>query len=364
MVRYGHRLAAVLTSLVLLWLVWFTLEPRRTAYSCRTLRSCIGLDHAHSFSGSGSALPADVAESLVALRHGTLRFTRERLHADPTLLVLVLTRDNASWSSDFRSTQRSFHDFLDLLASTGLDLNTVSLGIWTSSADEFQVMKASVDRVRLARATIYFQEDTAAGAPYEQRHNPQVQLARRGRLATLRNRLMLSVLDDEEHMLWIDADVVELSPRIIQTMLQHSANDTDAGIITALCHQNQMINYDKNAWKVNSPDLLGPVPEERREAAVSKLVEERLMLPELTKNTDDDALVQIDSVGGTILYMRAELVRQGLVFPHFNIVGTTFAQTGWIGVETEGLCYMARGLDGGGCYVLGGSHHARHTDWG
>ena len=72
----------------------------------------------------------------------------------------------------------------------------------------------------------------------------------------------------------------------------------------------------------------------------------------------------MDSVGGTILYIRANLIREGVVFPHFNIVGTTWEQAGWVGVETEGLCYMAKGLVGGGCYVLGGKHHVRHSDWG
>jgi hypothetical protein len=69
-------------------------------------------------------------------------------------------------------------------------------------------------------------------------------------------------------------------------------------------------------------------------------------------------------VGGTILCIRARLVREGVVFPHFNIVGTTWSQPGWIGVETEGLCYMAKGLTGGGCYTLGGKHYVRHSDWG
>ncbi|TKA35782.1 hypothetical protein B0A54_12951 [Friedmanniomyces endolithicus] len=365
MPRYSLRLAATSASILLIWLLWYTLEPRKTAYSCRTFRSCIGLGRSHSYDLSLSQpSQSEVLESLVTLRDGTVRYQRVAPDADPSLLILVLNKDSRSWSSDFRSTSRSFYDFLDLLASTSLDLSTVSLGIRTASSEQFRTMQVAVDRLPFARVVIYHQEDTSEGAVYENRHNPQVQLARRSGLAKLRNRLMLSALQDEDYIFWLDADVVELSPEIVPTMLKHSASVTNAGIITAVCHQNEMNNYDKNAWELDSPELLGPLPDAEREAAVAKLVATRVFVPELIEGTNDSAIVPLDSVGGTILLIRADLVRQGLTFPHYNIVGTTWGHAGWIGVETEGLCYAARELEGGGCYVLGGSHHARHTDWG
>ncbi|KAK0917457.1 hypothetical protein LTR02_000322 [Friedmanniomyces endolithicus] len=357
------RLAATSASVLLIWLLWYTLEPRKTAYSCRMFKSCIGLGRSNSY---GLSLPqqSQSDESLVTLRDGTLRYQRVTTNADPSLLILVLNKDSKSWSSDFRSTSRSFNDFLDLLASTGLDFSTVSLGVWTASAEQFRTMQMAVDRLPFAKAVIYHQEDTSQGAVYENRHNPQVQLSRRSGLVKLRNRLMLSALQDETHVLWLDADVVELSPGIVPTMLEQSASTANAGIITAMCHQNEMNNYDKNAWRLDLPELLGPVPDAEREAAVAKLVATRVFVPELVQGTNNSAIVPLDSVGGTVLLIRANLVRQGLTFPHYNIIGTTWGHTGWIGVETEGLCYAARELEGGGCYVLGGSHHARHTDWG
>ncbi|KAK0248338.1 hypothetical protein B0A54_01155 [Friedmanniomyces endolithicus] len=363
MPRYSLRLATISASVLLIWLLWYTLEPRKTAYSCRTFKSCIGLGRTNSY-GPSLTPQSQSEDSLVTLRDGTLRYQRIASNADPSLLILVLNKDGKSWSSDFRSTPRSLYDFLDLLAVTGLNISTVSLGIWTASSEQFRNMQVAVDRLPFARVAIYHQEDTSEGAAYENRHNPQFQLARRSGLAKLRNRLMLSALQDEEHILWLDADVVELSPGIAPTMLKHSASIANAGIITAMCHQNEMDNYDKNAWKLASPELLGSVPDDEREATVAKLVATRVFVPELIRGTNDSAIVPLDSVGGTILLIRAGLVRQGLTFPHYNIVGTTWGETGWIGVETEGLCYAARELEGGGCYVLGGGHHARHTDWG
>ncbi|KAK5711337.1 hypothetical protein LTR17_018464 [Elasticomyces elasticus] len=361
---YSLRIAISAATVILVYLLFYTLEPRRTAYSCRTFWSCIGLDRLHSYSLYTTQVPGVAEESLVTLRDGTTRWQLAALSAEPTILILVLFKDEKSWSSDFRSSSRTVYDFLDLLQATDLDISTISLGIWTASADQFELIKTAVGRLPFSRVTAYHRQDADESAAYGDRHNPQVQLTRRSGLAKLRNRLMLAALQDEDHVLWIDADVDELSPNIVQTMIQHSTINHDAGIITAMCHQNQMNNYDKNAWKVNFPELLGSVADNDRETSLAKLVETRIMVPELIKGTDNDAIVPLDSVGGTVLLIRGDLVRQGLTFPFRNVVGTTWGQPGWIGVETEGICYAARGLDGGGCYVLGGSHHARHTDWG
>lgn len=343
------------------WLLTYTLEPRRTAYSCRTFASCIGLGDRHRYPQQPTQPSIWEAEDEV--QNGMLRFTRQSVDAKPELLILVLARDTTSWSRDFRSTQRSVYDLIDLLVTTGLDFSTVSLAMATRDVGEYASMQAATSRIITARTTLFLQNEPDE-VSYEQRHDPKIQLARRASLAKLRNRLMLSALDEEQHILWLDADVVELSPTIVQTMLSQAANKQSVGIITALCHQNQMENYDKNAWKVNSPSLMGPVNDNSHESAVQQLVEERLLLPDAIQAQTGDTLVPLDSVGGTILYMRADLVRQGLIFPYFNVVGTTWSKPGWIGVETEGLCYMARELDGGGCFALASDHWARHTDWG
>ena len=236
----------------------------------------------------------------------------------------------------------------------------------TASADEYEILKTASDRLPFARTSIWYRNDTATGLSYENRHShsPEAQLARRAAIATMRNYLMLRALGDEEHVVWVDADVVEFSDGIIEAMMAHSKVNKDAGIITAECHQNRMDNYDKNAWKVNSSELMGPIADQDRTQAVQKLVDTRLMVPQLISGTKDTSLVPLDSVGGTLLYIRPDLIRQGLTFPYFNVVGTTWSQFGWIGVETEGICYMAKALQGGGCYVLGGGYHTRHADWG
>lgn len=358
--HFGVPIAGVLV----LWVLFYTLEPRRTAYSCRTFWSCVGLGSRHTY-GPSAHYDLSPSEQEKTLTDGTLRFTREDHEVDPELLFLVLVKDAAFWSSDFRSSYRTTYDLLDLLVGSRLNLSIVSLAIMTASAEVYEEAKTATRRLPFGRVSILQHQDAASNFDYRDRHNSAMQLARRSALAALRNRLMVSALRDEKHVVWLDADVVEMSDGVIQAMMHHADMDEDAGIITVMCHQNQMDNYDKNAWKVSDdPELRGVVDDAGRQAAVSRLVETRQMLPELVQGTDDGELVCLDSVGGTLLYIRAELVRQGVNFPHFNVVGTTWNQFGWIGVETEGICYVARGLKGGGCYVLGGHHHVRHADLG
>ena len=363
LLRSNGRIVAVVCFVTIIWLLAYTLEPRRTAYSCRTVGSCLGLTGRHYYR---YALPVqrDLLQSEETLRDGTTKYRRQIDGAEPEVLFLILSKDAASWSSDFRSGQRTPYDLMDLLVSTGLNLTSVSVAMMTSSPDDFATLKEATGTLPFARTTLLLRPDNKKSFDYGDRHKPSFQFARRCVLATLRNYLMMSAVADERHIVWLDADVVELSKGIVQTMIQHSETSSDAGIITAMCHQNQMVNYDKNAWKVNASQLLGIVADEHRQSAVKDLRETWLMVPELIDGTDDSSLVALDSVGGTILYIRSELVRQGLVFPYANMVGTTWSQQGWVGVETEGICYMARSLEGGGCFVLGGSHHVRHSDWG
>ena len=83
------------------------------------------------------------------------------------------------------------------------------------------------------------------------------------------------------------------------------------------------------------------------------------MLDQAIAGTSDDEVVRLDSVGGTVLMLRADLVRMGLNFATGYFVGMTFEHgEGYDGIETEGVCLLSRSLsrDGGSmCYSLGGS---------
>ncbi|KAI1089529.1 glycosyltransferase family 62 protein [Rostrohypoxylon terebratum] len=354
-----------------LFLLFHSFEPRKRAWSCKTLSSCLEGNHPPPYNHwDGVPLDFAVGKNEKTLSDGTVIYHQRIVSTNPDVLFLVLTRDGHSWSRDFRSTRRTVYDFIDMLVSTDLDLLRVSLGLMTSSREEFEAMKDAIKSLPFARVALFYREGDGGGAaskiPYEDRHKNEYQRLRRGAIASARNYLMARSLQDESHVIWVDADIVEFSPGVIQKMIAHADAREDVGIITALCIQTITHNYDKNAWSVNRqvPLLMGPVGDNDLTVAADKLVETRTYLDELIKGTSDDDLVPIDSVGGTILYLKASVVRQGINFPTSHVVGTTWSHEGWVGIESEGICYMASHLDGGGgCFVLGGSHHVRHADW-
>ena len=282
-----------------------------------------------------------------------IKYTRTTPNANASLLILVLTQDASSWGHDIEKPPRTFHDFLDLLISTQLNLSTTSLALWTSSEEQYHLFRTATQRLDLARVSIVLDRNTDS-SDRNIRHSNEVgvQNARRAKVARLRNKLMLHALGPEPHLLWLDADVQYLSPGIVQLMLSHSDTNPSAGIVTARCTEGPTYNYDKNAWAASSTgsDLtIGAVPRHRH-------------VDGLIRGTKDSDLIPLDSVGGTILYVRARLVWEGLSFPSWNVAGTRWGRDGTDGIETEGLCYAARSMEGGGCFVLGGGNYVGHTN--
>ncbi|TRX89765.1 hypothetical protein FHL15_009355 [Xylaria flabelliformis] len=377
-IRLGPIIAAVLFTLVL----FYTTEFRRRSWSCKTWATCFG-GRSHSYKHWDDVDPDFKVDSFERTLHdGTLLFHRQTVeNSSPDVLILVLAQDADSWSKDYVSTRRNIYDFLDLLVSTNLDFTKVTLGLMTSSREEYDKAVKATERFPFARVALYFREEEGPKIAFADRHKAHVQHQRRARVATLRNYLMLRTLRDEEHLVWVDPDIVEISPGIVQTMMKHAEKHKGVGIMTALCTQTRAHNYDKSAWAfrrqtvdnlmttdddgnktTTTLDVMGPVADDQLSAAVKQLGERHVYVNELIENTHDDDLLHLDSVGATILYIRAHLVRQGITFPASNVVGTTWSHDGWSGIESEGICYLASQLEGGGCFVLGGSHHVRHAD--
>ena len=343
----------------------FLFSPCRQSFNYTTLWSHVSLSSSHHKDEPSIKSTTDHGLKITEaqLPDGTVRFTRSNPSHTPSTLILVLTRDADSWSHDYQSAPRTVYDFLDLLTSTKLSLPDIALGILTASQDEFKTIKKATDGVPFGRVTILHREDIGSGFEYGERHKPEVQDARRALLARLRNYLMNGAIQDEKHVFWIDADVAEFSPNIMQTMLNHAEERADVGILTARCERDTLYNYDMNAWKV-APGLLDIAIGAEKSQMQNKLEQSKTWVPDLIKDTKDKDLVALDSVGGTLLYIRAELVRQGLIFPWWNVVGAGWERDGYVGLETEGLCFLSSKMEGGGCFVLGGKHKTRHADQG
>jgi peptide chain release factor subunit 1 len=158
-----------------------------------------------------------------------------------------------------------------------------------------------------------------AGVP---RYAPAYQATRRAVLARARNHLLSRALDDEDWVLWIDVDVIDYPVDIIEQLLE-----PDRDVV----HPHCVLDYggstfDLNAWCDGGRRTMGDMR--------------------------GRGIVRLDSVGGSMLLVRADRHRDGLIFPPF-FYG---ARSRWVRdphplrgdavgeIETEGLGIMAKDM--------------------
>ena len=152
------------------------------------------------------------------------------------------------------------------------------------------------------------------------RHEHVFQAARRAVLARSRNHLLFRALGEHDWVLWLDVDVVEYPADILQQLIT-----LDLDIVHPHCVvEHGGPSFDLNAWCDNGRKRMEDLRGRGR--------------------------VRLDSVGGTMLLVRADRHRDGLVFPPFFYGG----QSRWVRsphpqrgqhlgeIETEGLGIMAK----------------------
>jgi mannan polymerase complexes MNN9 subunit len=306
------------------------------------------------------------ADTTLNIQHVSLR--RQNEEVTPDLLILLVTQDSDSWGIMPDGTPRSFASLLTLLHEVSIDLTRTSLGILTSSQAEFDLYRSLSMKEPFARVSIIFHPGYLGPADAinrADRHYNHVQHKRRNQISRLRNYLMLHALEREEHIVWIDADVYKFTSGLIPAMVRHSANP-EVGVLTVLSHHGERedSDFDLNCW-------VGPrtSPNEEEKARLLEDVSTWVASPapgnrgmgELVRSHGNDSdLFRLDAVGGTLLYIRASLVRQGLSWAYSYIVGTSWAGEGWDAIESESLCILARPL-GADCYGMGGRWRSHHS---
>jgi hypothetical protein len=154
-----------------------------------------------------------------------------------------------------------------------------------------------------------------------------LQRRRREIIARARNRLLTSALGDEAWVLWLDADLVDYPADLLLRLLS-----TAKDIVVPHCILPHGATFDLNTFRFSVAS--GGRDDARH--LVDGLFQpprghHRLYLDSFRMET----LVPIDSVGGTALLVRADLHREGLIFPPFSYRGY---------IETEGLAMMAKDM--------------------
>jgi hypothetical protein len=148
------------------------------------------------------------------------------------------------------------------------------------------------------------------------RWTEELQPERRSVLARSRNQLLGRALADEEWVLWLDVDMIETPADILEQLLATGMDIVQPHCILLPGGKT----FDENGWRDHG----------------------RLHLDDLRGEGD---LVELHAVGGTMLLVRADIHRDGLVFPPVPYgLGHPLARPGRGEVETEGLGILAHDM--------------------
>jgi len=230
--------------------------------------------------------------------------------------VLILT--------PMKSARRFLDGYFAALRKLTYPRQRLSIGILESdsSDDTFPEVEARLADETFRRVTLV-KKDFGFHMPSDTpRYEAVYQPARRAVLARSRNHLLFRALDDEDWVLWLDVDVIDYPADVIERLIALDCDIVHPHCVLELGGDT----FDLNAWRDHG----------------------RERMSDLRGN----GMVRLDAVGGTMLLVRADRHRDGLVFPPF-FYG---ARSRWVRdqhplgggivgeIETEGLGIMAKDM--------------------
>lgn len=182
--------------------------------------------------------------------------------------------------------------YLELLSNLTYPKENISIGILEgdSSDDTHDYLSNLLPALnRTFKKVSLWKRDYSFEIPENlARYDSSIQLKRRSVLAKSRNYLLSKALQDQDWVLWLDVDLIEYPANIIEQLLSYNKE---------IIHPNAVRVYggksfDRNAWSNAG----------------------KLHLHDLKPT---GKLVKLDSVGGTMLLVKSDLHREGLIFPPY-----------------------------------------------
>jgi mannan polymerase complexes MNN9 subunit len=177
-----------------------------------------------------------------------------------------------------------------------------------------------------------------------ERHKMENQKARRAAMSRARNSLLFTTLGPSTSwVLWLDSDIIETPQTLIQDLASH-----DKAIIVPNCFQRYVDSktkqpaerpYDFNSWQDSETarklgESMGA--DEILLEGYADMATYRTLMAYMGENGGDPRQeVNLDGVGGTALLVKAEVHRDGAMFPPFSFYHL---------IETEGFAKMAKRL--------------------
>ncbi|KAH0601086.1 hypothetical protein MHUMG1_02087 [Metarhizium humberi] len=177
-----------------------------------------------------------------------------------------------------------------------------------------------------------------------ERHKMANQKPRRAVMAKARNSLLFTTLGPATSwVLWLDSDIVESPASLIQDLAQHNKD-----VIVPNCFQRYYNDdkkkmderpYDYNSWQdsdiaMQMASKMGP--DDILLEGYPEMATYRTLMAHLSTDGGDQSLaIPLDGVGGTALLVKADVHRDGAMFPPFSFYHL---------IETEGFAKMAKRL--------------------
>ncbi|OBA28149.1 hypothetical protein HANVADRAFT_51857 [Hanseniaspora valbyensis NRRL Y-1626] len=214
---------------------------------------------------------------------------------------------------------------------------------------EREIKKIQTDKKesRFKKITILRQEqesDSFNALGEKDRHSLEVQKERRSKMALSRNQLLFSTIGPyTSWVLWMDADIVETPTSLIQDMTFHNKPVVSANVFQRYFNEDEKKDairpYDFNNWAESSLGLQLASKMGEDEIIVegyAELATYRLLMAHSYKATDSPSeTMELDGVGGGCTLVKAEVHRDGAMFPTFPFYHL---------IETEGFAKMAKRL--------------------
>lgn len=289
--------------------------------------------------------------------------------SDDTVLIISTIGNGESYGQN-----RKFQDLFETIKSFDYERNLISMSFLVGEEQEFHnidtffqsyfgelmnsnpELKNFVNKVTITTAP--FIERDYTDKDRGNRHLDRIQRLRRRQIARSRNFNLFNSLKNEKYTMFIDSDITIINTKNMLNAFIASRGD----IVVPRIQKGGLDDYDKNSWrgKRTKPNDEQLAKMDRNEwdswdyvpfDIASEMyhfqnhVDDVRNLPDTDPMKAESFIVDLDSVGGAILFAKSVIYKQGVVFPPNYIVGTTWDRLeGYDGIETEGLCYTAKVL--------------------
>ncbi|KAF2122954.1 alpha-1,6 mannosyltransferase subunit [Lophiotrema nucula] len=253
---------------------------------------------------------------------------------------------------------RFYQEYWDNLLKLSYPHDLISLGFIIPKTKEgnaaYTALQAQVTKTQSGtkskrfKSVTILRQDTESPLQSQseaERHKMENQKARRAAMAKARNSLLFTTMGPTTSwVLWMDADIIEYPPNLIQDLAGY-----DVPIVAPNCYQryyntekkaNEIRPYDYNNW-VDSPtakELAAKMGKDDilLEGYAEMPTYRSLMAHMYDASADPGTKIKLDGVGGAVLLVKAEVHRDGAMFPAFPFYHL---------IETEGFAKMANRLN-------------------